>query len=262
VIILYSIILVEDDSMQREILKKMIISMHEFIKIYEADSESSALYIIKKYDINMFLIDISLKESSGLDLAVKIRNIDKYEFSQIIFLTTHSEYITQAFKQTHCYDYILKPYDQEEVQAMLDKIILYENSRLSNSSDNFNQDKDKENDREIVITLKNGIYVGIKIDDIFFIEVKGRECEVNTINGMYIASNMSLKKILKLIDCKYIIQSHKAFIVNNNYIFEIEKLDARLSTIHFKSCSKTALLGYKFKDDVMSEFRYGKVILC
>ena len=156
-IILFSIIIVEDDFMQRDILKKMIISMHEFIEIYEADSENTALDIIKKYDINMFLIDISLRESSGLDLAMKIRNIDKHQFSQIIFLTTHMDYITQAFKQTHCYDYIIKPYNQEDVQAMLHRLIHYENSRSNNKNDNFNEDN-KNNDRKISITLKNGIY--------------------------------------------------------------------------------------------------------
>lgn len=90
---MYSIILVEDDYMQREILKKMILSTYEYVKIYEADSESSALDIIEENDINMFLIDISLKESSGLDLAMNIRNIAKYEFSQLIFLTTHVDYM-------------------------------------------------------------------------------------------------------------------------------------------------------------------------
>jgi two-component system response regulator LytT len=176
------------------------------------------------------------------------------------------EYITQAFKQTHCYDYIIKPYNQEDVQAMLNKIILYENSRLNNRNDNLNEDRNdnfnEDKDREIIITLKSGIYIGIKINDIFFIEVKGKNCEINTINGMYIANNMRLKKLLKLIDCEYIIQSHRAFIVNKNYICKIEKLDTKLSIIHFKNYSKTALLGYKFKDDVMSEFRDGKVILC
>lgn len=76
---MYSIILVEDDSMQREILKTMIHSIYESINIYEADSESSALEIIKNNDINMFFIDIGLKESSGLDLAMDIRKIPKYE---------------------------------------------------------------------------------------------------------------------------------------------------------------------------------------
>lgn len=254
---MYSIILVEDDSMQREILKKMILSMHEFIKIYEADSEKSALDIIENYDINMFLIDISLKESSGLDLAVKIRKIPKYEFKQIIFLTTHMEYITQAFKQTHCYDYIMKPYDKEDIKAMLNKIILNETNNLNNKGT-----IDADDDKEIVLTLKNGIYVGIKINNILFIEVKGKNCEVHTTNKMYIASNTTLKKMLKLIDCGYIIQSHRAFAVNKKYISRIEKLDSKLSEVYFEKYDNTALLGYKFKDNVISEFKKGKVVIC
>ena len=253
---MYSIILVEDDSMQRNILKKMVLSTYQFITTYEADSEITALDIIEKNDINMFLIDISLKESSGLDLAMKIRSMPKYEFRQIIFLTTHMEYITQAFKQTHCYDYILKPYDQEDVQAMLNKLILNDVNNLNNKNDN------SEGDREIVITLKSGIYVGIKINDILFIEIKGRNCEINTSNGIYIANNMSLIKILQLINCEHIIQSHKAFAINENYICKIEKLDAKLSRVYFNKSSETALLGYKFKDNIISEFTNGKVIIC
>jgi len=255
---LYSIILVEDDYMQRDFLKKTILSIHKFVKIYEADSEREALDIIEKYDINMFLIDIILKESSGLDLAIKIRNINKYQFSQIIFLTTHVEYITQAFKQIHCYDYITKPYNQDEVQAMLNKLILYENRRLNNI---FRINENKDKDKEIVITLKNGIYVGIKIKDIFFIEVRGKNCEVHTINGMYIANNTSLKKLLQSFNCEYIVQSHRAFAINRNYIYKIEKLDAKLSIAYFNKYSKTALIGYKFKDNIISEFKKGKVII-
>lgn len=255
---MYSIILVEDDYMQRDILKKMIISKYEVIEIYEAYSESSALEIINKHEINIFLIDISLKESSGLDLATKIRNISKYEFSPLIFLTTHVDYMLQAFKQIHCYDYIIKPYSKEDVLAMLNKFITYENSQLNNIEEEITQ----EDDKEVIITLKNGIYVGIKINDIFFIEVKGKNCEVSTKNGMYVANNMSLKKLLKLIDCESIIQSHRAFAINKNYICKIERLDFKLSILYFNNYSKTALLGYKFKEDVLCEFKKGKVIIC
>ncbi|NRT36675.1 two-component system response regulator LytT [Clostridium beijerinckii] len=258
VVLLYSIIIVEDDSIQRGILKRMILSVCDFVKIYEADSEMSALEIILNNDINMFLIDISLKQSSGLDLAMKIRSIAKYEFRQIIFLTTHMEYITQAFKQTHCYDYIVKPYDKNDVQAMLNKIILNETSDLNNKVDNYGKEKDKE----IVITLKNGVYVGIKVNDIIFIEVDGKNCDINTYNGVYTAYNISLKKILQLIDCNYIVQSHRAFAINTNYIYKIEKLDVKLSEVYFNECSKTAFLGYKFKNSIMSEFKKGKVIIC
>lgn len=255
---LYSIILVEDDSIQRDVLKKMLVSMYEFVKIYEADSESAALDIIKNNEINMFLIDISLKESSGLDLAMEIRNIPKYQFRHIIFLTTHMEYITQAFKQTHCYDYILKPYDKEDVQAMLNKLILNDISNLENR----NYSKNEEKGREIVITLKNGVYLGIKIDDILLIEVNGKNCEINTLNGIYTANNMSLKKIIKLINCEYIVQSHRAFAINVNYMNRVEKLDGKLNIVYFNEYPKTALLGYKFKENVISEFKKGKLIVC
>lgn len=251
VIFMYSIILVEDDSMQREILKTMIHSIYESIKIYEADSESKALYIIENNDINMFLIDIGLNKSSGLDLAMDIRRIPKYEFSHIIFLTTHVDYMLQAFKQTHCYDYILKPYNKNDVQAMLNKLI----DREINNSNNERKGPKENKENELVIKIRNGIFLRIKIDDILFIEVNGRDCEVNTFDGVYTYSNISLKKILELIDCEYIVQSHKAFAVNKNYIFKMEKLDIRLSNLYFKNYSKTALMGYKFRNNIICEFK-------
>ena len=248
---MYSIIVVEDDFMERSILKKIILSVCESVEIYEADNQDSALEIIKEKDINLFLIDINLKQSSGLDLAMKIREISKYEFRQIVFLTTHLEYITQAFKQTHCYDYIIKPYDHDEVKNMISKIIFNEESGLNSKEE-----------KEIVITLKSGVYIGIKVKDILFIEVNGKNCEINTIHGVYTASSMSLKKIMNLIDCNYIVQSHRAFAININYINKIEKLDVKLSEIYFYNYSKTALLGYKFKNEVISQFKKDKVIIC
>lgn len=249
--ILISIIIVEDDFMQREVLKTMILSTYDSIKIYEADSEMAALDIIKNNDINMFLIDISLKESSGLDLATNIRNIPKYEFSQLVFLTTHVDYMLQAFKNIHCYDYILKPYSKDDVQAILNKLIGNELNNLNNLKEDLNENVDKE----LVMKIRNGIFIRVKISDILFIEVNGRDCEVNTVSGIYTYSNISLKKILKLINCEHIVQSHKAFAINKNYIFKIENLGIRLSDVHFKNYSRTALIGSKFRNSIISEFR-------
>lgn len=249
---MYSIILVEDDYMERAILKKMIMSSYEFINIYEADNKDSALDIIKNNTIDIFLIDINLKNSSGLDLAVKIRNIPKYEFNQIIFLTTHIEYITQAFKQTHCYDYILKPYNRKSLLKVLNKLIVHDRDILNND----------EKNKKIVVILKAGIYVDITIKDIIFIEVKGKNCEIHTTHGTYTSGNISLRKLMKLINSKNIIQSHRAFCVNKDYISKIERVDVKLSNIYFKGCNDTALLGYKFKNDVISKFKEGKVIIC
>ncbi|AOR24892.2 LytR/AlgR family response regulator transcription factor [Clostridium taeniosporum] len=247
---MYSIILVEDDLMQRNILRKMLTSKYDFVKIYEADNEKGALDIIENNDINMFILDINLKDSSGLDLAKKIRNIPKYEFNQIIFLTTYIEYITQAFKQIHCYDYILKPYDKDDVYNIINKIILNENKEALYEN------------KEVIITLKGGIHIGIKIKEIIFIEVRGKNCEIHTTNRIYSINNISLKKIIKLINSENIIQSHRSFAININYVYRIEKIDNKLNTIYFNKISKKAFLGYKFKNYIISKFKKDKVVLC
>ncbi|WP_231247744.1 LytR/AlgR family response regulator transcription factor [Clostridium botulinum] len=112
---MYSILIVEDDSVQSTILKTMLESLDFQLNIYKATNELEALNILNKNNIDLFFMDIDLGSSSGLELAFKIRKDPKYEFSWIIFLTTHMQYITQAFKEIHCYDYILKPYDKNEV---------------------------------------------------------------------------------------------------------------------------------------------------
>ncbi|MCY6355854.1 response regulator [Clostridium sp. ZS2-4] len=101
-----TILLLEDDIKQRNNLKKMLYETNEKLKFYEAEDKDEALDICKRVAIDIFFVDISLKNSSGLDFAVEIREMTKYELSWIIFLTTHMEYITQAFKKIHCYDYV------------------------------------------------------------------------------------------------------------------------------------------------------------
>lgn len=130
---------------------------------------------------------------------------------------------------------------------MLNKLIDREINNLSNEDNDLN--------KELIIKIRATVFIRVKIHDILFIEVKGRDCEINTINGSYTYTNISLKKILELINCDYIVQSHKSFAVNKNYIFKIEKLDIRLSSIYFNKYPKTALLGYRFKSNIIQEFK-------
>ena len=62
-------------------------------------------------------------------------------------------------------------------------------------------------------------------------------------------------KILKDINCNNIIQCHKSFAVNVNYIKKIQNVDNKLSEIYFENYDKNAPLGYKFKNRVMERFQ-------
>ena len=240
-----NVLIVEDDEIQRKSLKNTIQQIDKDINIYESDNRDEALEITIKYNIDIFYIDICLKNSSGLDFAMDVRKLPTYEFSFIVFLTTHVEYITQSFKKVHCYDYILKPYDKMEVVDMTKRFILHGNNTKVTPKEKIH----------VIFELLKGVTLKIYVDDIIFIEVKTRSCMVHTVSGAYKVNSLALKNILKLINCKNIIQCHRSFAVNVNYIRQIISIDNRLSEIYFENYDEIALLGYKFKDIIMDEFR-------
>lgn len=240
-----NVLIVEDDVLQRTSLKKMVQQIDTTINIYECEDKDEALEITNMTNIDIFYIDISLKNSSGLDFAIDLRKISRYEFSLIIFLTTHIEYLNQAFKQVHCYDYIIKPYDITEVMNMTKRYIL--------NGNNMVETQNKKN--YVVFEVRKGIKVKVYIDEIIFIEVDLRICLIHTVNGVYKIYKLALKNIIKLINCANILQCHKSFAVNINYIREIQHVDSKLSEIHFEHYDKTALLGYKFKNKIMEIFQ-------
>lgn len=240
-----NILVVEDDVIQRENLIKMIEEVDRSINIHEADSKEEALKILKEIKMDFFYIDISLKDSSGLDLAVEIRNIEKYKFSWIVFITTHVNYMIQAFKEIHCYDYIIKPYDKDEVIRMTK--LLISGSHALNSL--------KNKDKHIVFELQKGISVKINVDEIIFIEINFRIMTLYTKCGKYKVKRLSLSKVLEMINSDNIMQSHKSFAVNIDFVSMIESTSSKLWEISFLNCEEKAILSYNFKDDVMEKFK-------
>ncbi|MCB2308700.1 LytTR family DNA-binding domain-containing protein [Clostridium estertheticum] len=240
-----NVLIVEDDMLQRKSLRKMIQQIDKGINVYEAVDKDEALEITSIYSIDVFYVDICLNSSSGVDFAIEIRKIPKYEFSFIIFLTTHVEYLTKAFKEVHCYDYILKPYDMAEVVNMT--------KHFKSHIENIN--KKPEVKRYVIIEVKSGVNVKIYVDETIFIEVYLRKCMIHTLNGVFKVNNLPLSKILKIINCNNIVQCHKSFAVNVNYIKKIENVDSKLSEIYFENYDENAPLGYKFKNAIMERFQ-------
>src|SRR3712207_3299328 len=215
---MYSILIVEDDEFQRASLKKMLQSLNKRFNIYEASNALDAFNLAKDIEINLFLVDIELEKSSGLHLANKLRTVSKYKFTWIIFLTTHIEFLTEAFTKVHCYDFILKPYNKNKVITMVQDIMEHD----------IKKDFIKLERKKVTFEVANKIYVKVYVDEIIFIEVSINSVIVYTLKRNYTLKRTTLKKLLSLIDEENIIQSHKSFAINLNYISKIEKLNSRL----------------------------------
>ncbi len=241
-----NILVVEDDELQRKNLINMIKESKKNIIYFEAESEKEALTIADESSIDIFYIDISLKDSSGLNLAYKLRDEAKYRLSWIIFVTTSKQHMLSAFKKVHCYDYLIKPYSKEKVLELTKNLLNNINNKL----------EAKPIENEYVTLDSNKISFKIYLKDIYFIEVRIRNIIVHTVDGQYEINRMPLKTIIdKLCDNNYIVQAHRSYVINLKKIKRIEKESSSSWIVYFEGYKEPAFIGSKYKDKV-DEYLY------
>ena len=119
-----NILVLEDDKNSLITITKMIEKVSSDIKVLGADTYLKAEEIIKKENINAFLLDINLDANDedneeGIEFAKKVRTIQKYAFTPIVMITSIANLELQAYREIHCYQYILKPYEEEAVTKLI-----------------------------------------------------------------------------------------------------------------------------------------------
>ncbi|WP_368489783.1 LytR/AlgR family response regulator transcription factor [Clostridium sp. BJN0013] len=239
-----NILVLEDNPVQRKILVETIKQIDKHFIIYEGDSEKEGLEIANKKEISLFYVDISLKGSSGLDFAKKVRTINEYKLTWIVFITTYVKHMLEAFKEIHCYDYIIKPYKEEKVREVT--LTLLENKKREDT-------KLIDKKKYMVFNVK-GILLKLCVDEIIFIEVYLRTFIIHTKTGKYEAKNTSLKKIKEQMKDFNFIQVHKSYIVNLKLVKSIDRTTCPWN-IQFENYKECVPIGNKFKDDVLKKFK-------
>ena len=101
---------------------KMLLETHGY-KVRGAANGNEALKLIAKEDPDLILLDIMLPDMSGWDIFQKI-HIQKSE-KRIVFLSAMpiSEERRKVFLKAGAKDYIMKPFDNEDLIRRINKII-------------------------------------------------------------------------------------------------------------------------------------------
>ena len=69
--------------------------------------------------ISLFLFDVNMPRMDGITLIRKVREIEKYKFTPILFLTTESqESMKMEGKKAGASGWIVKPYDPEQLVSI------------------------------------------------------------------------------------------------------------------------------------------------
>ncbi len=232
-----NILLVEDHLEQIIKMKSILESAEQHYNFYSAVTAWEGLQLLNRHKMDLVILDIDLPDRTGIELAQDIRKIPGYEFVWIVFLTIHKQHITDAFKKTHCYDYITKPYDAKEVISIIERLSCYKITQLA------------ENDQEFVTFKQRDFYFRVLTKDLLFIEVLGNNSTLYTYSQVFLLRKMSLKK-LKLILSDFFVQCHKSYLVNSNYIESFQKSSFGWE-INLKNYTTRLPIGEKYMDSML-----------
>lgn len=148
----------------------------------------------KHYDL--IFLDIEMPGLNGMETAEKIRSHGKGEY--IIFLTSHTEFMPEAFK-VKAFRFLIKPVDTEKFREAV-----------------IQAEKEILNDEKISVTEKGRTsLIGIK--DIVCIEAFGDGTYIHT-KYETIENNKTLKYWKNFLGNEHFYQTHKSYLVALRYV--------------------------------------------
>ncbi len=127
VMMAFNILIVDDSSITRMVLKRTIGMMDIPVgEIMEAENGLKALDILCQHsdDIDIILADLNMPEMNGMEMAASILANPKTAHIPIVIVSTHSEDMrVKELQSQGVKDYIHKPFTPESIRNVLQKIL-------------------------------------------------------------------------------------------------------------------------------------------
>lgn len=105
---LIRVLLVDDESLAREMLREMLQNDPQVTIVGESCNGREALDAIRTHSPDLIFLDVQMPELGGFEVLEALGK----EIPGVIFVTAYDQYAVRAF-EVHALDYLLKPFDQE-----------------------------------------------------------------------------------------------------------------------------------------------------
>jgi len=110
-------IIIDDERLARNELKKMLVLHPEIEVIGEAANADEGLNLINELNPDLILLDVQMPVKTGFDLLQELEKLPA-----VIFTTAYDEYAIRAF-EVNALDYLLKPIDPKRLSDAVQKFL-------------------------------------------------------------------------------------------------------------------------------------------
>jgi two-component system LytT family response regulator len=200
------VFILEDQKKSRMALERILRDLDEKIIVRSAGSEEEGEQIVLREEFDLFLLDINLhpeqrEDTSGLIFAARLRGIEKYTFTPIVMITSVASLEMSAYRQIHCYQYLIKPYDRKEVENIVCRVAAH-----------LEQPQKKS-----IVVKKDGINYRIPCDDIVYIRAVTRGVTICMKREQMEVKYLTLRQIMEQLPEEFI-QCHRMYVIHRKYV--------------------------------------------
>ena len=234
-------LIVDDEPLIRERLRTLLVKDKRFILVAECRDGLEALKTIRNEKPDLVFLDIKMPGLNGLEVAGKL---DEDLMPVIVFITAHTEFSLKAF-EIHAVDYLLKPIDKERFLKLLDHLeSIFDQKKDALMGARLKEFLKSENKSETTrfsrLSLKhNGKIILLNIKDIDLIEANGNYIII-TSNGSEYNYKASLSAFEKQLNSTEFVRIHRSYIVNINFITDMEHMYKGEYSISLKNGTQIA----------------------
>ena len=201
------IVICEDEKRQRNLIRKSLSTwaMEKGISCNVLEYEKSEELLFKEEehrDADLYILDIEMQGINGMELAKKIRAVDRKV--GILFITGYENFVFSGY-EVNAIAYLLKPYKQENLFYYLDEM----RERM-------------EDKRQFFMMGSNGDCQKVYLEDILYFESNDHQIRVVTRNNEIIHRETMEDLKTKLPQTEFC-QCHRSYLVHLSKILRITK---------------------------------------
>lgn len=226
------VILVDDESGIRLLLRKIIEKQQAFEIVGESDNLADAITLFTRLQPEVVFLDIEMKGNSGLDCARVIADLNPK--TKIIFATAHGEYMQEAFS-VYAFDYLVKPFQIERVNQTLERI----RGLAGQGKEPEEIRHEKGLERLLIKGRESASFVDTR--DIILIQRENGNTVIYTSEDTFVTS-ASLGEIEEKLNPDQFMRSHKSYIINLSKLKRIEPYGRWTYIAIFQDFGKDALI--------------------
>lgn len=204
------VILVEDEKHARDNLEHLLLEISPEIEILaKLESVKRTVEWLSNNQADLIFLDIHLAD----DLSFKIFDQIKVT-TPVIFTTAYDKYALKAFK-VNSIDYLLKPIDEEELAASIEKFKTTQSTSgvdYSQIQELINQPK-KQYQQRFLVTRRDKIK-SLVVDQIAFFEGEDRYVYLVNKEGNRFIVDYKLSDLEEILDPKIFFRLNRSFIAH------------------------------------------------